>query len=758
MNTRKLHPLLSLTLKASLVFLTIIGMVIPYHLAHAATLCVNETGSGGCYSSIQGAINAATNGDTINIAAGTYIENVVVNKSVTLAGAGIGNTIVLPATSSPGCAVQSSLCGGSASNVFLIQADNVVIHDLTADGDNPSLTSGIVRNGADLDARNGIIEDYYTGSWQGLTVYNVEVKNIYLRGIYPSTSDLSFSIHNNIVTNVAGEPASIGIFVWAGSGTIENNTVSYANDGIAANHSKGVQILNNTVTHSSSGIHTDNAGDSGGTADLIKGNTVDCTAVPGAYGIFVFVPYIAPTVEENAITHCSVGISAWGGQGVATTTQFTSNTITGDLSANSTGVYITTSIISWGYQDVAAVFSNNRITGFADGVLVEAGPDAGNPVAWSSQTITATFSQNQIEGNTEGMHTGTQGTYIVTAVKNWWGDETGPGTIGSGSGDTIGNGIPFSPWCTDAECSTLLVQASTPANNTVFAGNLRKLNVTFSKNVLHDGSINAANHTGNYLLFSEGANATFDTINCLGGIAGDDVAFSVDSITYDPGTFTATLNVNGGTPLPNGNYRLLACGTTSIFDLGGNELNDGIADSAIDFTVTSAPAALPATGFAPGRVTSLPPQETSYASTDMWLEIPALHVSATIVGVPRSEDSWDVAWLDESAGWLEGTAFPTWAGNTVLTAHVWNADNTPGPFLHIKDLRYGDQIEIHAWGQTYVYEVRANRTYWAGTPVSRVFQHADYDVVTLLTCEGFNPLADNYIFRRAVQAVLVDVK
>ena len=39
-------------------------------------------------------------------------------------------------------------------------------------------------------------------------------------------------------------------------------------------------------------MHTDNAGDGGGIADVISGNTVSaCTA--GGYGVWTFVPYMA---------------------------------------------------------------------------------------------------------------------------------------------------------------------------------------------------------------------------------------------------------------------------------------------------------------------------------------------------------------------------------------------------------------------------------------------------------------------------------
>ena len=213
------------------------------------------------FAAIQPAIGAVSAGGTVKVAAGTYRENVVVNKSVTIAGAGESATEVQPTVSAPNPCEGSSLCAGAASNVFLVQANDVLIHDLTVNGDNPTLTSGIVRAGADLDARNGIIKNT-DATYNNLEVRNVTVKNIYLRGIYSTGG--TFNFHHNTVTNVQGDGYSIGMFAWYGPGTMANNNVSYTNDAISANHSKGIQFLNNTVTNSASGIHTDNSGDSAG--------------------------------------------------------------------------------------------------------------------------------------------------------------------------------------------------------------------------------------------------------------------------------------------------------------------------------------------------------------------------------------------------------------------------------------------------------------------------------------------------------------
>ena len=201
-------------------------------------------------------------------------------------------------------------------------------------------------------------------------------------------------------------------------------------------------------------------------------------------------------------------------------------------------------------------------------------------------------------------------------------------------------------------------------------------------------------------------------------------------------------------------------------DLNG----DGDVNDAGEQQVASAQAvwdpsagegeALPGTGFRPGAVTKLPPQsrEKAYAAPgDLVLEIPALDQRLEIVYVPLLDGQWDVSWLGNRAGYLQGTAFPTWEGNTTITAHVWDALNQPGPFADLRKLKYGDRIKIHAWGETYIYEVRDARLVMPGN-VNAIARHEDHDWLTLLTCEFYNPLNKDYLFRRIVRAVLVDMQ
>jgi LPXTG-site transpeptidase (sortase) family protein len=299
------------------------------------------------------------------------------------------------------------------------------------------------------------------------------------------------------------------------------------------------------------------------------------------------------------------------------------------------------------------------------------------------------------------------------------------------------------------------------------------LDITFNEDVSNPAGNtdpDDVTNSANYLLVILGANGAFDTPSCAAGLTGDDVQISTGPITYSNGggggPFVATVQLNNGTTLPNGLYRLYVCGTTSIVDLAGNPLNNG-ADDQRTFTVLVTAAGTgssarrnPQTGFAPDVVTLLPEQPAAKAYADLgdlWLEIPTLKLKTSITGVPLTADGWDVTWLNRQVGWLEGTAYPTWEGNTVLTAHGYTADGEAGPFALLKDLSYGETIVIHLGGMKYTYALRANllirpsNTYW-------LTRHEKLDWVTLITCQQYDEKTKSYRYRRVVRAVLVKVE
>ncbi len=409
------------------------------------------------FQTISAGVAGVLRTGTVNVAAGTYVDNVTVTDPMTITGAGALTTVFRPALSAPNPGGGGSLPPG-ASNMVLVQANDVTIAGMTIDGDNPSLTSGQVFGGADIDARNGIITNHLVGVYNNLVVHDCTIKNIWLRGLYASSGG-SFNFYNNAVNNVKADLASIGIFNFGGSGTITNNTVSNCNDAISANWSTGTTFTFNTVSSSGSGIHTDNAGNSG-SPDLIENNSVSDSPVNG-YGIFVFAPYQAPVVNLNTITNVDVGLTCAGSY-AAVTPVFTNNTVNGMAKANSTGIYITTEI--WGFTsgNVSVSFENNSIINNVDGMYV---------VAEAGFTNTSTFFNNEFHTNSNsnvlaGVGGMGAGTFALQMSGNYWGS-TDPGVVDA----SIQSNADYTPWLAsgvatspgfDGDFSVLYVDDNSP--------------------------------------------------------------------------------------------------------------------------------------------------------------------------------------------------------------------------------------------------------------------------------------------------------
>jgi LPXTG-site transpeptidase (sortase) family protein len=203
--------------------------------------------------------------------------------------------------------------------------------------------------------------------------------------------------------------------------------------------------------------------------------------------------------------------------------------------------------------------------------------------------------------------------------------------------------------------------------------------------------------------------------------------------------------------VPQSSYNRFS--TERRYDPLSQTTNDYEASSSAELKTPT----LPKTGFAPHIQTMLPAQslDEQYAATDIIMEIPSLNLRIPVVGVPQKGGSWDVTWLENQAGWLEGTSFPAWNGNSVLTAHVYLANGLPGPFVNLNTLKYGDKIVIHAYGQKYTFEVTSN-TVIEPQDMS-AFRHEEKPALTLITCKVYDPATGTYLRRVVVRTALVEV-
>ena len=289
----------------------VVGFVVP---ARASIIQVPQD-----YPTIQEAVNAAGAGDTIQVDAGTYPENVKVTTSVTIAGASSTTTFV---------------DGGSSDMVFDIQADNVELRDLTIC--NGGSYSGVtiyypydglvIRNTRILENSVGVviseadgntIEDsvFINNSVYSIDVttstnniirnnqisesaYGLEISETSSSQIVNNTiSDTSYGIYlpyssgNNISANTLNSNSWHIYLTHSDSNTVGDNTISGGTVGIQIMHSQGNSVFNNTVSNVSYGIYMGHCG-----ANTVSGNTMSLCD----WGIELYNS-TGSTIKENLV-------------------------------------------------------------------------------------------------------------------------------------------------------------------------------------------------------------------------------------------------------------------------------------------------------------------------------------------------------------------------------------------------------------------------------------------------------------------------
>jgi parallel beta-helix repeat protein len=124
------------------VFLAVVA--VPVSL-HASTLYVGSCGSPN-KATIQAAVNSSSPGDTVLVCPGTYPEQVTITKNLTLQGLVIGTAGQVVITPPAGGVVVNSFDlypGASpvASQVLVKNAHQVVLNNITVDGNNNGISS-----------------------------------------------------------------------------------------------------------------------------------------------------------------------------------------------------------------------------------------------------------------------------------------------------------------------------------------------------------------------------------------------------------------------------------------------------------------------------------------------------------------------------------------------------------------------------------------------------------------------------------------
>ncbi len=173
--------------------------------------------------SIQRAIDLATAGDTIHVAAGTYMETLTINKALTLLGPNAG---INPITGTRVAEAVISYPAGIVADKDLVSvsADNVTIDGFTLDG--KDLAAGLWGEGIYSEGNN-------------LTVKNNIVKNFRQIGVragaaYGGPYYTGALIENNKVTSdVSGIYFTYsGIYLQGTQGTVKGNYVDSAHRGV----------------------------------------------------------------------------------------------------------------------------------------------------------------------------------------------------------------------------------------------------------------------------------------------------------------------------------------------------------------------------------------------------------------------------------------------------------------------------------------------------------------------------------------------
>jgi nitrous oxidase accessory protein NosD len=403
----------------------------------AATLCVNPSGRFGCKSSISAAVAAASAGDTILVFPGTYKEQVLVTKSLSLVAVEKGSSIV-DAKGLPNGIFINGMWAAPNAGVTGVLVSGFKIRNANFEG-------VLIANASDVTIVDNLVLDNNKaldiggGECPGIPAFETNEGDDCGEGIHLIGVD-----HSQIVRNES-ENNSGGILISDETGTSRNNLISgnsvhdnpYDCGITMASHGPATTVIptakvsfgvmNNTIVHNDSSHNG--------------------LQLPGAgAGVGIFAPFPGTAAAGNVVSDNDLNNNGLPGVTMhnhaaapapAPPVNLNDNVITGNrISGNAADTEDAGTSGPTGIN----VFSVAPITGTV--ISQNVFEDEAIDVAFKAPSGQVNVHLNDFNNRAIGVDN--LGTGTVDAIQNWWGCALGP--LSKRCASITGPNVMSTPW------------------------------------------------------------------------------------------------------------------------------------------------------------------------------------------------------------------------------------------------------------------------------------------------------------------------